>query len=81
MVDSVWCIDDDIENVQRAVLLLDIITDAAGPLGDCAHKGCTQGLRGKHSIKNPQRGRAFTPCVFKLGLFGRLCRHYPATGD
>ena len=76
-----WCNDDDIENVQRAVLLLDIITDAAGPLGDCVHKGCTQGLRGKHSIKTPQRDRAFTPCVFKLGLLGRLCRYYSAAGD
>ena len=76
-----WCNVDDIENVQRAVLLLDIIADAAGPLGDCVRKACTQGLRGKHSIKTPQRDRAFTPCVFKLDLLGRLCRYYLSAGD
>ena len=30
MVDVEWCNDDDIENLQRRVLFLDIITDAAG---------------------------------------------------
>ena len=35
MVDGVWCIDYLIKNVQRDVLLLDITTDAAGPLGEC----------------------------------------------
>ena len=65
MVDGDWCNDDDIVNVQRAVLLLDITTDAAGPLGkcvtgvagrlgDCVHMRCAQGLRGSHLIqKNP----------------------------
>ena len=81
MVDGVCCIDDGIENMQRAVLLFDIITDTAGPLGDCVHKEFTQGHRGKQSIKTPQRGRAFTPCVFKLSILGRLCRYYSAAGD
>ena len=38
MVDVLWCNDDDIENVQRRVLFLDIITDAAGRFGDCVRK-------------------------------------------
>ena len=42
------------------VLFLDIITDAAGRLGDCVHKRCAEGLRGTHSIQKnlklgPQR--------------------------
>ena len=60
-MDGVWCIDPLIKNVQRAVLLLDITTDAAGlgecvtdvagRLGDCIHKMCAEGLRGSHLIQ------------------------------
>ena len=81
-----WCLlcgtmDDDIKNLQRRVLFLNIITDAAGPVGDCVHKGCRQSLRGKHLIRTPQRDRAFTPCVLNLGLLGRLWRYYSTAGD
>ena len=62
MVDGVWCIDYLIKNVPRDVLLLDITTDAAGPLGkcvtgvagrlgDCVHMRCAEGLRGSHFIQ------------------------------
>ena len=37
---------------QRTVLFFDFITDAAGRLGDCVHKRCAEGLRGKHSIQH-----------------------------
>ena len=61
MVDGVWCTDYLIKNVQRDVLLLDITTYAAGPLGkcftgvagrlgDCVHMRCAEGLRGSHLI-------------------------------
>ena len=33
-------------------MFLDIITDAAGRLGDCVHKRFAKGLRGTHSIQN-----------------------------
>ena len=47
-----WCNDEDIKNEQRRVLFLDIITDAAGPMGDCVHKG-TRGVH-KGSMGNIQ---------------------------
>ena len=67
MVYVVWCNDDDIENVQRRVLFLDIITDAAGRLGDCVHKRCTQGLRRTYSIqKNLKLGPHGPPITHKI---------------
>ena len=47
MVDCVWCIDNLIKNVQRDVLLLDITTDAAGPLGKCV-----TGMAGRLGLSN-----------------------------
>ena len=39
-------------------MFLDIITDAAGRLGDCVHKPCAKCLRAKQSIqKNLKLGR------------------------
>ena len=52
MVDGVHFNYDGIEIEQKIVLFFDIITDAAGRLGDCVHKRFAKGLRGTHSIQN-----------------------------
>ena len=63
MMYVVWCNDDDIENVQRRVLFLDIITDASGRLGDCVHKQCTLGLRRTYSIQKFLKLRPHGPPI------------------
>ena len=67
MVDVVSWNDDDIENMQRRVLFLDIITAAAGRMGDCVHKQCTQGLRRTYFIqKNLKLGPHRPPITHKI---------------
>ena len=52
MVDGVHFKNDGIEIEQKIVLFFDIITDAAGRMGDCVHNRFAEGLRGTHSIQN-----------------------------
>ena len=52
MVDGVHFTYGVIEIEQKIILFLDIITHAAGRLGEYVHKRFAEGLRGTHSIQN-----------------------------
>ena len=84
MVDVVWCNDEDIKNEQRRVLFLDIITDAAGLMGDCVHKGTRgvhKGSMGNIQSQLPRKAvRSLLACLYWVFL-GDYVEHYPAKGD